>query len=61
MLLLHHQLSCVAAGTVHAISRGVAFLKDPKLQTHGGFFVARNRHAYPPVMCAHIMLRHWRL
>lgn len=31
------------AGTVHAISRGVLFLRDPKLQTQGGFFVVRNR------------------
>eukprot|EP00883_Tetradesmus_obliquus_P007302 jgi/Sobl393_1/17906/SZX61442.1 len=30
-------------GTVHAISRGVLFLRDPKLQTQGGFFVVRNR------------------
>jgi hypothetical protein len=37
--LLLHQQPPVAAGTVHAISKGVVFFKDFKLQMHGGFCV----------------------
>ncbi|KAF6250948.1 hypothetical protein COO60DRAFT_707446 [Scenedesmus sp. NREL 46B-D3] len=40
---LHGLPTALPAGTVHAISRGILFLRDPKLHTQGGFFVVRNR------------------